>query len=511
MAPTTAQSTTGLKQQLVRASGITKSFGAIQALRNISFDLVRGEVHALLGENGAGKSTFTRIVTGILAPDSGELEISGQLVQRFTPDHARSLGVAAIYQQPLLFPHLNVAENIALATERGTAARKINWKARYEQAAQLTEQLGARIDPARLANTLSMAEQQIVEIAKAIGSKANIFFMDEPTALLTDREVDNLFNMIRSLRTQGVGIVYISHRLEEIKTIADRVTVLRDGQTIGCREACTINREEMISLMVGRSVASIYPKRTIPFGDTVLSVTNLSNSPYGLHDISFTVRAGEILGFAGLIGSGRTELAKTLFGLAPVTTPVTLDGKAQTVSSVRKAIDLGLGYLPEDRRQHGLIMQMSVANNISMADLNRVSQLQLLSRKKEESLADNFVKQLSIKTSSARSPCTLLSGGNQQKVALARWLAISPRIMILDEPTQGVDVGSKAEIHEMIMKMAEQGMAIILISSELPEIIGMCDRVAVFHNKTIVATLARTEATQENIMTLAFGHHLRSA
>ncbi len=511
MASNTAHSITGLKQQLVRASGITKSFGAIQALRSISFDLIGGEVHALLGENGAGKSTFTKIVTGVLTPDAGELEISGQPVQRFTPDHARALGVAAIYQQPLLFPHLNVAENIALTTERGTPIRKINWKSRYEQAAQLTEQLGARIDPTRLAGTLSMAEQQIVEIAKAIGSKANIFFMDEPTALLTDREVDNLFNIIRSLRLQGVGIVYISHRLEEIKTIADRVTVLRDGQTIGCRDACTIHREEMISLMVGRPVASIYPKRAVPIGAPILSVTNLNNSQYGLHNISFAVRAGEVLGFAGLIGSGRTELAKTLFGLTPVTTPLTIGGQPQTVSSVRTAIDLGLAYLPEDRRQHGLIMQMSIANNISMADLKRVSHLQLLSRKKEEALADTFVKQLSIKTSSSRSPCTLLSGGNQQKVALARRLAISPRIMILDEPTQGVDVGSKAEIHEMIMKMAEQGMAIILISSELPEIIGMCDRVAVFHNRTIIATLDRTKATQENIMTLAFGHQLRPA
>jgi ABC-type sugar transport system ATPase subunit len=506
---TVTQASAPPKQSLLRASGVTRAFGAVQALREINFELARGEVHALLGENGAGKSTFTKIVTGVLTPDSGELWIEGNRIEQFTPDHARSLGVAAIYQQPLLFPHLTVAENIAVSLERGGSGWTVDWSSRYEQAERLTEQLGAKIDPHRLAGSLSMAEQQLIEIAKAVGSNARILFMDEPTALLTEREVNNLFRIVANLRSQGVGIVYISHRLEEIQTVADRVTVLRDGQTIGCRDARSVRREELISLMVGRSVSSIYPKRIVPIRDTVLSVSGLSNPQYGLRDITFSVREGEILGFAGLIGSGRTELAKTLFGLSPNDSPVTICGRQQRIDSVKKAIELGLGYLPEDRRQHGLITEMSVAQNISMADMKNVSRRGMLDYVKENTLAEAFVSKLSIKTSSVQSSCSLLSGGNQQKVALARWMAIHPRIMILDEPTQGVDVGSKAEIHQMITAMAESGVAIILISSELPEIVGMCDRVAVFHDKTIAAILTRSEATQENIMTLAFGHQLQ--
>lgn len=481
----------------------------MQALRGINFQLETGEVHALLGENGAGKSTFTKIATGVLRPDSGKLEIEGKRVTIFSPDYARSHGVAAIYQQPLLFPHLSIAENIALATERGNLRWKVDWRERQEHAEQLTRLLGVQIDPRRSAGSLSMAEQQIVEIAKAIGANAKILFMDEPTALLTEREVDNLFRIIAELRHRGVGIVYISHRLEEIRNIADRITVFRDGQTIDCLEAKKVNREQLISLMVGRSVASIYPKRSATMGPPALSVDNLSQRQHGLHDITLSVRSGEIMGFAGLVGSGRTELAMTLFGLTPTDCPIYISGSPYHVSSTKTAIGLGMAYLPEDRRQHGLILDMSVANNVSMAALKKISHANLLDARLERSLAETSVSQFSIKTASVRSACTHLSGGNQQKVALARWLAIKPRIMILDEPTQGVDVGSKAEIHEMITAMAESGVAVILISSELPEIIGMCDRVAVFHERTIAAILNREEATQENIMTLAFGHQLQ--
>lgn len=493
-------------RSLLRARGITKHFAGVKALRSISFDLLAGEVHALIGENGAGKSTFTKIVTGAISADSGELEIAGQPVSNNNPGHARSLGIAAIYQQPSLFPHLSVAENIALTLERSQSSWKINWQARNTQAVKLIEQLGVKIDPNRLAGSLSMAEQQIVEIAKAIGSELKILFMDEPTALLTNLEVDNLFRIVKELRGQGVGIVYISHRLDEIQAISDRITVLRDGETIDCKKTQDVSRDELISLMVGRPIASIFPKRTVQIRGPVLQVKSLSHPATGLHNISFSVNAGEILGFAGLVGSGRTELAKTLFGLTPVNSSVSLCGASVRITSPRQAINLGIGYLPEDRRQHGLILDMAISANISMASLKSVSRYCLLDTRAEDKLAERFTSSLRIKTPTISAPAMQLSGGNQQKVALARWLAIKPRIMILDEPTQGVDVGSKTEIYEFVSQMAEDGVAIILISSELPEIVGMSDRVAVFHEKTIAGILDRAEATQARIMTLAFGH-----
>lgn len=484
---------------------VTKSFAGVQALKGISFELLEGEIHALIGENGAGKSTLTKIITGAVIADSGRLEILGHPVESNSPTISRSLGVAAIYQQPSLFPDLTVAENIAFALER-QGAWLVDWSSRHAQSTRLIESLGASIDPRRLASTLSMAEQQIVEIAKAIGANAKIVLMDEPTALLTDREVDKLFEVVRRLRDDGVGIIYISHRLEEILTISDRITVLRDGQKIGCRKANEVNRAELIELMVGRPIASVFPKRTVPIGDVALEVCHLHNDEAGLHDISFSVKRGEIFGLAGLVGSGRTELARTLFGLTPSGSDILLSGDAVRINSAAEAIRNGIGYLPEDRRQHGVILEMEVATNISMANLQAVSRGGLIDHGKEGELASFYVDDLRIKTSSIFALTGTLSGGNQQKVALARWLAIEPRIMILDEPTQGVDVGSKAEIHELIVKLAERGMAILLISSELPEVLGMSDRVGVMHAGTIAGILSREEATQGRIMSLAFGH-----
>jgi ABC-type sugar transport system ATPase subunit len=491
---------------LLKATSITKHFAGVIALKSISFELAPGEIHALIGENGAGKSTFTKIVTGVVAADSGELEIAGQVVRSNNPNLARSLGVSVIYQQPMLFSHLTVAENIAMPLESGRATWLVDWKSRYTYAQELMDRLGASIDPRRLAGSLSMAEQQVVEIAKAIGSNAKILLMDEPTSLLTDREVDNLFRVVRQLRDEGVGIVYISHRLEEIEAIADRVTVFRDGENIACRSIRELGREELIQLMVGRSISSIFPKREVEIGETAIEVRNLGNDRSGLHDISLSVSRGEILGLAGLVGSGRTEFARTLFGLTPSDSPIFLDGQSTQVQSPEHAIRLGIGYLPEDRKQHGVILEMGIAANISMADLKEVSRWGLIDREKESSLGASYVRSLRIKTASVLAPTGTLSGGNQQKVALARWLAVKPRIMILDEPTQGVDVGSKSEIHELILQLAKKGVAIILISSELPEILGMCDRIAVFHDGTIAGTLSRSEATQSRIMALALGH-----
>lgn len=495
-----------MSTSILRVESVSKSFDGVKALRDVSFDLLAGEVHALVGENGAGKSTLTRVVTGEISPDAGSLTVSGHPITHYSMKLARSLGIAAVYQQPAVFPHLSVAENIALALEQSNPALFVNWKERRERTIELIGHVGATIHPDRIAGSLSMAEQQIVEIAKAIGLQMRILLMDEPTALLTDKEVRRLFSVIRRLRDGGVGIVYISHRLEEIQEIADRITVLRDGQSIGTRTAREVNRAELIEMMVGRSVSSIFPKRKVCLGGVALEVQNLHNRDVGLKNISLTIRAGEILGLAGLVGSGRSELATTIFGLTPCNSPVLVQGKKFLISSPREAIRLGIGFLPEDRRRHGVLMEWSIAKNVSLADLDAVSGYGLIRAEQEHQLASNYVHELAIKAPSVDVLAGTLSGGNQQKVALARWLAIAPRVLILDEPTQGVDIGSKASIHELIMVLAERGMAILLISSELTEILGMSDRIAVMREGTIAAVMDRESATQSRIMALALGH-----
>jgi rhamnose transport system ATP-binding protein len=489
---------------LLEAKSITKSFAGVRALTNVSFDLLEGEVHALIGENGAGKSTLIRVFTGAIQADSGTLSIRGCLVQQNDPGVARSLGVAAIYQQPSLFPHLTVAENIALALESGGIWRKVNWKERNRRARELIERVGGSIHPERLVSTLSLPEQQIVEIAKAIGADAKILVMDEPTASLTDREVESLFKIIALLRGQGAGIIYISHRLEEISAIADRVTVLRDGETIAMRRVEEVDKAALIGMMVGREISAVFPKRAVPLGNERIELRRVFNRAAGLRDISLSVRSGEILGVAGLVGSGRTQLAETLFGLTPADSgEILISGASSRIRSPKEAIDLGIGYVPEDRRQHGVVLELPIASNTSLASLKIVARHGLIDRNKEGTLAMRYLQQLRIKAASIYSETGTLSGGNQQKVALARWLAIDPKILILDEPTQGVDVGSKAEIHGLMMDLAERGLAIIMISSELPEILGMSDRIAVMYHGTIAGVLSREEATQQKILSLA--------
>jgi rhamnose transport system ATP-binding protein len=490
---------------LLSAVEITKSFAGVQALKGVSFELRPGEVHAIVGENGAGKSTLIKIVTGALQPDSGTLTLDGQLVQHHSPAHAKSLGIAAVYQQPALFPDLTVAENIALALEGASVWRRVDWAARDRRARELLERVGAEIEPSRTVGTLSMPEQQIVEIAKAIGAKAKVLILDEPTASLTEHEVDRLFRVIRALRDGGNGIIYISHRLEEIASIADRVTVLRDGLSIASRELRNVKPAELIRLMVGRDIAAVFPKREVPLGDVVLEVRGLQTS--AIRGVSFSVRRGEILGLAGLIGAGRTQLAETLFGLTPAHSgEIRMNGRAVRIHSPSRAIELKIGYLPEDRRQHGVVLEMAVAANMSMASLGAVSRNGLIDDAAECRLARRFVGQLRVKTPSLYAETGSLSGGNQQKVALARWLAIEPDLLILDEPTQGVDIGSKSEIHQMMVDLAAKGMALVMISSELPEILGMSDRIAVMRGGTIAGILSRPEATQERVLALALGH-----
>ena len=492
---------------LLALTGISKAFAGVQALKGVSFDLRAGEVHALVGENGAGKSTLIKVITGAHLPDEGRIEFDGHPVGELDPVRSRELGVAAIYQQPALFPDLTVAENIAIGLEPGGGWRRVRWGRRHTQARNLLEKIGSTIDPETEVRSLSMPEQQLVEIARALGAEARILIMDEPTASLSDKEVDRLFRVIGDLKSHGVGIIYISHRLEELPHIADRVTALRDGVLVGTRRMNEVTRGDLIRMMVGRELSAVFPKTFVEPGEVVLEVRNLGCRSAGVRDVSLSVRAGEILGLAGLVGAGRTELARILFGLTPADAgDIRLRGQAVTIHSPIRAAALGIAYVPEDRRRHGVILDMTTAANTTLATLRTISRFGFLDFRRERDIAGKFVRQLGIKTPSIETRVGNLSGGNQQKVALARWLAANPALLILDEPTQGVDVGAKAEIHRLMSELAGRGLAIVMISSELPEILGMSDRIAVMHGGTIVGEFDRAGATQEAILELALGH-----
>ena len=492
-----------MSASLLRLEKIIKSFGAVRALKGVSFDLHAGEVHALVGENGAGKSTLIKIITGALQPDSGTIEIEGKAVEQLTPRSAHALGIAAIYQQPALFPDLSVAENIALALEKPAALHRVHWATRRARATELLQRVGAAIHPETEVRHLSMPEQQLVEIARALGAGARILIMDEPTASLTSREVDLLLNLVKSLCSEGVSIIYISHRLEEVFQIADRVTVLRDGESVGTRPVrkaelssapanapTTISETDLIKMMVGREVSTIFPQSESVPGEPVLSVRDLNCRAAGIHDVSFEIRAGEILGLAGLVGAGRTELARILFGITPADSGnIVLSGNTLQIRSPQDAVNAGIAYVPEDRRRHGVILEMPIAANVTMGILPQLFPATWLRFGTERNLARNYIRDLGIKAPSPETRAGNLSGGNQQKVALARWLASNPKVLILDEPTQGVDIGAKAEIHKLIRKLAAQGLAVLMISSELPEILGMSDRIAVMRGGMIAAFL----------------------
>lgn len=492
---------------MLKAENIQKSYAGVKALKSASFELLSGEVHALIGENGAGKSTFIKSVTGAIEPDSGTLEVCGKKITENSPTFSKSLGVAAIYQQPALFPELSVAENIALGYEKGGFFGKVNWKQRREKAKELLDQIGAKISPDEEAGSLSMPQQQLVEIARALGANAKILILDEPTASLSEEDTNNLFRVIRELKSKGVGMIYISHRLEELPIIADRVTVLRDGETIGTKDVKDIDRDEMIRLMVGRELSQIFPKREVKLGETVLELKNLGSKKAGVKNINLSIRAGEIVGIAGLVGAGRTEFARAIFGLDEADSgEVLLNGISIKNSHPRDAIRNKIAYLPEDRRKHGVILDLPIASNVTLASLKILSGKFGLNFAKEKELAAEYTRRLGVKTPSIHDSVSTLSGGNQQKVALSRWLLTKPTVLILDEPTQGIDVGAKSEIHNLMTELAEQGGAILMISSELPEVLGMSDRIAVMHGGTIVKILDRSEATQANILAIALGH-----
>jgi rhamnose transport system ATP-binding protein len=493
----------------LEARGIEKSFGGVRALRGVSLTLAASEVHALVGENGAGKSTLIKIFTGAVTSDAGEIRLQGQLLEHNSPAKSRSLGIAAIYQQPALFPDLTVSENIALGKDTVRLWSKVDWRARRRHATELLEQIGARVKPETLAGQLSMPEQQLVEIAKALDTNASVLILDEPTASLDDRDTENLFRIILELREKGVAIVYISHRFEELGRIADRVTVLRDGQSIETREMAGTTKQDLIRLMVGRELETVFPPSESTPDSVALEVRDLRCKAFGVENVSLTVRRGEIVGLAGLGGSGRTQFAEALFGLVPRDGgEVLVDGKRVEIRSPRDAVRLGIAYVPEDRRRHGVILKMAIAANTTLASLGSISKAGFLEFAKEKKTALEFISRLGVKTPSEETPAGNLSGGNQQKVALARWLMTDPKILILDEPTQGIDVGAKTEIYRLIRQLAANGLAILMISSETEEILGMSDRVAVMAKGRIAGILERAEATPYNLLELALGHHV---
>jgi ribose transport system ATP-binding protein len=482
---------------------ITKGFPGVQALRDVQLDVRRGEIHALMGENGAGKSTLMKILAGIYHPDSGTIEIDDQPVSIDTPNKAKALGISIIHQELNLAPSLSVAENISLGREPRTAGGWLDARTMNRNAQRMLEQIGATFSPTTIVSMLSIAQQQLVEIAKSLSENARILVMDEPTASLSERETQKLFDIIRTLRQQGIAIIYISHRMSEVYELADRVTILRDGQYVGTLEGEAINADELIRRMVGRSLNDLYVHDVVDPGEIVLEARNLTDG-HGVGPASLTLRRGEIVGLSGLIGAGRTELARLLFGADRVSSgEVRMHGRLVKIKRPLDAIRAGIGLVPESRKEQGLFLQMAILENITMNAMPHLSVGGFLKKYALQRTAQKQVDDLSIRLASLDQPVMSLSGGNQQKVVLARWLTLKPDVLLLDEPTRGVDVGAKAEIYRIMSQLADAGVAILMISSELPEILGMSDRILVMREGRIVAELPGRTTTQEEIMSHA--------
>ena len=486
---------------------ICKAFPGVQALSHVALRVRRGEVHALIGENGAGKSTLMKILAGAHPRDLGEILIDGKPVDIPDPITAQRLGISMIYQELNLVPTISVAENIFLGRLPSLGGwGHLNWKKLNTEAAEYLERLHVDVDPRAIVKELSVAKKQMVEIAKALSTEAKIIVMDEPTSALTLAETQTLFDMIRTLKTQGVAVIFITHRLEEIFAVADRVTVLRDGRHIATRNISELDQPTIVSMMVGRELTTLFPKLDADITDVILDVKHINKEGL-LHDISMQVRKGEIVGLAGLVGAGRTDLAKAIFGIAPPDSgEVWIEGTCCPIRTPRQAIDLGLGLVPEDRKEQALIMARPVKDNITIAIISMLSWLGfVIKHGQEDQLVSEYIASLDIKTPSDMQLVRNLSGGNQQKTVIARWLAAKPKVLIMDEPTRGIDVGAKAEIHTLMGKLAQQGVGILMISSELPEILGVSDRIVVMHEGSITGEFSRREATQELIMQAATG------
>ncbi|WP_416147612.1 sugar ABC transporter ATP-binding protein [Salipaludibacillus sp. HK11] len=491
---------------IVQMQGIDKSFSGNQVLKNVSFSVDKGEIHALMGENGAGKSTLMKILTGIHSRDNGTIEVKGKTVEYKHPKEAEFDGIAVIHQELNILPELSIAENLFLGNEKTYG--KTNWlktKEMNDETENLLAELGLTIKATEKAGNLSVGKQQIIEIAKALKTKSDIIIMDEPTAALTGREIDTLFKTIRDLQNKGVTFIYISHRMEEIFSLCQRITVLRDGELVGTKVIADTGFDEIVKMMVGRELGGRYPNYDLNPGNVKLEIQHFSRERE-FEDISFSVREGEIFGISGLMGAGRSELVETLFGYRKLSGgEVLLDGKKVDISNPYVAIQHGLGFISEDRKTKGLITDFSVKDNLTLPNLDGISTSSWISAKKELDLYDQLVEKLGIRTSGANQTAKSLSGGNQQKVVIAKWLWIRPKVLILDEPTRGVDVGAKKEIYTIMNELAKQGVAIIMISSELPEIIGLSSRVGIMSEGKLMNTLDREELNEEIIMHYATG------
>ena len=487
---------------ILEMRNISKAFAGVQALRDVSFTCRRGRVHALVGENGAGKSTLIKILAGAYQTDSGDIFYKGQHYTHLTTRQALDNGIRIIYQELNLIPYLTVAENIFLGREPRTPLGLVNTKRLYEQSTQVLKRLDVEMNLRTPVGELTVARQQMVEIAKALSQQADLIVMDEPSAILAGQELETLFLIIESLVKQGVTVIYISHRLDEVFRIADEVTVLKDGVVIGAKPIDQLTRPSLIQMMVGRSLEEVFPKAQRPRGEPILVADNITSD--AVRQCSLTLHSGEILGVAGMVGSGRTELARALFGADPLRAGrITLRGRSMSFRSPAQAVKSGLALVPEDRKTHGLFLELSIRTNITLAILNQLTRYGVLQRQAEDERVERARADLSIAMTSPRQEVQFLSGGNQQKVVLAKWLETSPAVVILDEPTRGIDIGAKFEIYHLMRQLTDRGVAILMISSELLEILGMSDRILVMHGGQIVGEFSRDEATEDKIMELA--------
>lgn len=496
-----------MSDYVLELKGITKAFPGVKALDRVHFQLKKGEIHALMGENGAGKSTFIKIITGVHFPDEGEIILNGVRTQINSPKDAQRLGIAAIYQHVTCFPDLSVTENIFMGHEKvSKRTKRIRWNEMHEEAKQLLQELGSNLDPRTKMGALSVAQQQIVEIAKALSMRARIIIMDEPTAALTARESEELYRIAEKLRDDGASIIFISHRFEDMYRLASKVTVFRDSRYIGSWGVKEISNEALIVAMVGRQITQMFPQRSAEPGEEVLRVEGLGKTGY-FADVSFSLRRGEILGLTGLVGAGRTEVCQALFG---ITTPdqgrVFLRGEEIVVRHPWQAMEAGIGYLPEDRQKQGLVLDWGIGRNITLSALDQLSRRGWVDEKKEAKLAKTLAEKVQVKAQSIFDLASTLSGGNQQKVVVAKLLTAHLDVLILDEPTKGVDVGAKSAIYDMISELAAQGYGIIMVSSEMPEVIGMSDRIIVMREGRVTATLEAANVTQAGILEAAMAN-----
>jgi rhamnose transport system ATP-binding protein len=503
--------TPGTGEPLLEMRGVSKAFGAVAALSNARLSLFAGEAHALVGENGAGKSTMIKILAGALRADTGQILLDGVAVDLESPADARKAGIAVIYQEPTLFPDLSIAENIFVGRQPVGRTRQIDRAEMRRQAQAAFGRLGVELDPNRLARGLSVADQQIVEIAKAISFNARVIVMDEPTAALSSVEVARLFAVVRALRADGAAVLFISHRLEEVFAICQRVTIMRDGRFVRTAPVGDLTIDDIIRSMVGRDLDALFPKTETAAGSVVLDVQRLTREGV-FTDVSFTVSSGEIVGLAGLVGAGRSEVARAIFGIDRHDAgSVAIRGKALPNGSPLAAMSAGVAFVPEDRRQQGLVMEMAIDHNVALASLRRLRRRGLIFRSSERELASDWAVKLRLKFGRLKNPVATLSGGNQQKVVLSKWLARGPALLIVDEPTRGIDVATKAEVHRLLDELVAQGVAVLMISSELPEVLGMADRILVLREGRLVAEMTRDAADEDSVMRAATGQVAESA